>query len=92
MPSHYLIIVVEVKATGPPHFLIIVVDVKATGPPHILKVWLGVGKVGMLPVKYFHSDKALFVSVEFRCLKVEVTLCFGDNTRFKTTVSVCLCQ
>ena len=43
----------------PPHFLEIVVGEKASGPPHVLKLWLGVGK-GMLPVKYFHCNKACF--------------------------------
>ena len=40
-------------------FLKIVVEVKASGPPIVLKLWLGVGK-GMLPVKYFRSNKASF--------------------------------
>ena len=35
-----------------PHFLKMVVDVNASGPPHILKLWLGVSMV-ILPVKYF---------------------------------------
>ena len=40
-------------------FLKIVVEVKAPGPPHILQLWLGVSK-GMLPVKYFRSNKTSF--------------------------------
>ena len=43
----------------PPHFLKIVVELKASGPPHVLELWLGVSK-GMLPVKYFCSTKPLF--------------------------------
>ena len=50
-------------ASFPPLFLIIVVDVEALGPPQVIKLWLGVRK-GMLPVKYFRSNKASFVSVE----------------------------
>ena len=38
---------------------------KASCPPHVLKLWLGVSK-GMLPVKYFCSNKpSFYVSVEF---------------------------
>ena len=44
----------------PLHFLDIVVLVTASGPPHVLRLWLGVGK-GMLPVKYFCSNKASFL-------------------------------
>ena len=36
----------------PPHFLNIVVELNASGPPHVFILWLGVGK-RMLPVKYF---------------------------------------
>ena len=43
----------------PPHILEIVVEVKASEPPHVLELCLGVGK-GMLPVKYFRSNKASF--------------------------------
>ena len=39
------------------------VEVKASGPPHLTTV-VGVNK-GMLPVKYFHSNKASFLSVKF---------------------------
>ena len=39
------------------------VEVKASEPRHVLKLLLGVNK-GMLPVKYFHSTKRLFMSVE----------------------------
>ena len=46
-------------ASFPPHFLRIVVEVKASGPPHVLTLWLGVRK-GMLLVAYFHSNKASF--------------------------------
>ena len=59
LTSHFLHIVVEVKAMGPPHFLPIVVEVKAMGPPHVLKLWLGVSK-GMLPVEYFRSNRSFF--------------------------------
>ena len=48
----------------PLYFLKIVVEMKAFGPPHVLKLCLVLSK-GMLPVKYFHSNKAFFVSVEF---------------------------
>ena len=48
----------------PPCFIKIVVEVKTSGPPHVLRLWLGVSKV-MLPVQYFCSNKASFVSVEF---------------------------
>ena len=51
---------------------------------------------GMLPVKYFHSNKASFVSVEFheyhKTHKVEVnldTLSILDIIGFKTVVSIC---
>ena len=47
-----------------PHFLNIVVEVKASGPPHVLELSLGVSK-GMLPVKYFCSISPLFVSFRF---------------------------
>ena len=39
-----------------------VVEVNALWPSHVLELWLGVGK-GMLPVKYFYSNKAFFVPV-----------------------------
>ena len=45
-----------------PHYLKIVVEVKASGPPHVLRMWLAVSK-GMLPVEYIHSSKASFLSV-----------------------------
>ena len=57
----------------------VMVDVNALRPPHVLKLCLWVIK-GMLPVKYFHPTKPLFMSVEFHGHKVEVnlaTLCFG---------------
>ena len=54
-PPHILRIVVEVKTTGPPHILRIVVEVKTTGPPHVLRLFLG-----MLPVKYFQSNRSSF--------------------------------
>ena len=41
------------------HFLRNVVEVKASRPPHVFKPWLVVGK-GMLPVKYFRSNKSSF--------------------------------
>ena len=37
---------------------------KASGPPHVLKLRLVVSK-GMLPVKYFCTNRAFFMSVEF---------------------------
>ena len=43
-----------------PHFLLIVVEVKAFGPPHVSNMWLGVSKC-MLPVKYFCTNKASFL-------------------------------
>ena len=43
-----------------PHFLKIVVEVKASGPPHVLKLWLGVIK-GMLPVGYLCFMKFSFL-------------------------------
>ena len=42
-----------------PHFLKIVVEVKASGPPHVLELWLGVGK-DRLPPKYFCSTRPLY--------------------------------
>ena len=48
------------RASFPPHFLNIVVEVKASGPPHVLKLWLGVSK-GMLPVKYVRYNKTSFL-------------------------------
>ena len=51
-------------ATFPPHFLKIVLALcKAYRPPHVLGLWLGVSK-GMLPAKYFCSNKAIFMSIE----------------------------
>ena len=47
-----------------PHFLKIVVEVKASGPPHVIKLWLGVS-MEMLPVSTFAPTKPLFVSVKF---------------------------
>ena len=47
-----------------PHFLHVVVEVEALGPPHVLILWLGVRK-GMVPVKYFSPAKPLFVSAKF---------------------------
>ena len=47
-----------------PHLLKIVVEVKASGSPHVLRLWLTVSK-GMLPVKYFCSNKASFLSAKF---------------------------
>ena len=46
------------------HFLIIVVEVKALGLPHVLKLWLWVSK-GMLHVKYLLQQSIFFVSVKF---------------------------
>ena len=46
------------------HFIKIVVEVKASGPPHVIKLWLGETK-GMLPVKCYCSAKPLFVTFEF---------------------------
>ena len=51
-------------ASFPPHFLKIVVEVKASGPPHDIKQWLGVSK-GMLPVEYFRSNKASLSQLNF---------------------------
>ena len=51
------------SASFPPYFLIIVVGLKASKPPHKLNLLLEVSK-GMLPGKYFCSNKA-FVSAEF---------------------------
>ena len=81
----------------PPHFLKIVVEVKASGPPHVLKLWLVISK-GMLPITYFHSNKASFCIIQiswssYDCQKVEVNLAthsLGDITGFKTVASVCL--
>ena len=47
------------RASFSPHFLEIKVKLKASGPSHVLELWLGVSK-GMLPVKYFRSNKASF--------------------------------
>ena len=47
------------RASFPPHFLKIVVGVNVLGPPHVLILWLWVSK-GMLPVSFFHSNKASF--------------------------------
>ena len=41
------------------HFLNVEVVAKTSGPPHVLGLWLGVSK-GMLPVKYFYSNRASF--------------------------------
>ena len=41
-----------------PHFLNNVVDVKTSGLRHVLKLWIEVSK-GMLPVKYFCSNKSI---------------------------------
>ena len=68
----------------PPHFLIIVVDAKASERPHVLKVWLGVSN-GMLPAKYFSPNKSSFWVSQISwksqgCHKDEVnltTLTFG---------------
>ena len=43
--------------------ILIIVEVKASWTPHISRLWLGVDN-GMLPVKYFCSNKAFFASVE----------------------------
>ena len=43
----------------PPHFKKIVVEVKVSGPSHVLELCLGLSK-GMLPLRYFHSNKASF--------------------------------
>ena len=40
------------------------IGVKALGAPHVLTLVVGVSR-DMLPVKYFCSDRFLFVSVEF---------------------------
>ena len=44
----------------PPHFLKIVVKVKTSELPHALRLLLAVNK-GMLPVKYFRSNKATYL-------------------------------
>ena len=53
----------DAELVFPPHFLKIVVEVKALGPPHVLRMWLGVC-TGMLPMKYFYSYNTFFMSVE----------------------------
>ena len=40
-----------------PAILRIVVEVRATGPPHVVRLWLVLSN-GMLPLKYFRSNKA----------------------------------
>ena len=52
------------RASFTPHFSNIVAELKALGQPYVLRLCFGVSK-GMLSVKYFHSIKAFFVSVEF---------------------------
>ena len=52
------------RAGFPTTFKKIAVEVNILTQPHILQLWLGVSK-GILPVKYFHSVKLFFVSVEF---------------------------
>ena len=47
------------QASFTPHFLTIVVEVKVSGQAHVLILWLGVSN-GILPVKYFCSNKAAF--------------------------------
>ena len=47
------------RATFLSHFMKLVVEVKASGPLHVIKLWSGVSK-GMLPVKYFFSNKTSF--------------------------------
>ena len=42
-----------------PHFLVIVMEVKASGPPYVLELWSVVSK-GVLPVKYFSSNRNPF--------------------------------
>ena len=83
----------------PPHFLSILLEVKASGPPHVLKLWLGVCN-GMRPVNYVCSNRASFCvsRISWRSLdfhKVQefnlVTLAFGVITGFMTLVSVLCC-
>ena len=64
----------------------------ATGPPHVLEMWFGVSK-GMLPMKYFCSNKASFVSIEYhrdhKTVKVQEnlsTLSFWTIAEFRTVV------
>ena len=45
-PPYVLNIVVDVKASGPPYVLNIVVDVKASGPPHVLNIVVDVKASG----------------------------------------------
>ena len=54
--AHVLKIVVEVRAFQLANVLKIVVEVRAFQLAHVLKVRLRVSK-GMLPNKYFHSNK-----------------------------------
>ena len=50
-------------ASVPPHFLKNVVESKASGPPHVLNV--ATESQGMLPVVYFHSNKATLCQLNF---------------------------
>ena len=60
------------RTSFPPHFIKIVVELNTLGLPHVLKQLLGESK-GILPVKYFCSNKAFFVSVEFHGDHMTVT-------------------
>ena len=64
----------------PPHFIKIMVEVKASGPPHLLKLWLGISK-GMLSANSFTPTNHLFTSIEIICHNDEVnlaTITIGD--------------
>ena len=83
--------------TSSQHFLRIVVDAKASGPPHILELWFGV-IMGMLSVKYFRSKQIIVLCLSIFLLtksfhNTEVnltTLSFWGYYGFKTVVSACL--
>ena len=54
------------RASFSPHFLKIVVEVKAFGPPHVLTLWLAVSKEGHAPCKtHLLYQHIFFVSVVF---------------------------
>ena len=84
------------QASFPPHFLTIVVEVKATGPPHVLELWLGVSE-GMPSCKILLLLHGLFLcQVNFMEI-IRQLLRLGkiwpplvrDNAGFYAVLSVC---
>ena len=64
-------------STFTPHFINIVVREMASGPSHDFKMWFGIGN-GMLPVRYFCSNRSNFMAV----IRLSQVWCKSGHSQF----------